>query len=1249
MLRHRLKHVTFAAHPVPKDAKSWTGQPRAVVLMAEHQEHPPQPDPERLAQLLSALVAAEPPKVRRLLEIEAETLLHPTAEAVLRSAARTAASHDEDKAARGYESCADLLAACREHGVAAVFAQWLQEPRQLSLPRGMAEAWHELQTIVEDGTSERDCRRLKRQIALCEQMLAALPRRDHADLWPIIEGTLGNALKSLGNLTGDISVLRLAEQAYRAALLAFTRERTPMDWATTQTNLGNVLWSLGERAGDTSVLRQAAQAHRDAQEVWTRERAPIDWAITQTNLGNVLRTLGNLTGEGSVLRQAEQVYRDALKMTNRERTPMDWAVTQNALGAVLRSLGDLTGDASVLRQAERAYRAALLEFTRERAAMRWAATQTNLGIVLQSLGELTGNASVLRQAEQACLAALLEFTYERAPMDWATTQNNLGTVLQSLGDLTGDMVVLRHAEQAYRAALEVRTREHAALDWATTQTNLGSVLARLGDLTDDVSVLRQAEQVFRSVLEVSNRDRAPMDWAMTETNLGNVLGALGDLARDPAMLRQAEQAHRAALLEFTPECAAMRWAATQNNLGIGLQRLGDLTGDISVLRQAEQAHRAALLELTREPWARDWAMTQSNLGNVLQSLGDLTGNASLLRQAEQAYRGALSALDDIGAEGDCQGVASALARLLVRQNRYTDATTVTAAAIALSDAAIMDAGHGREARAAERVGDLYSMLSLCRLRQQPPDITAALVAAATGRARLLADALALDTVHLEDVNSPDARRRIDAARRHRTELRFRLGYERIGQEASLRHLPPADRARLQAEFRDVTKAYFALCRKHRLIHAPEPLELIAIMASVPKGGALVLPVLTESEAFAFVVANGAAEPVVIDLPLLDRGEVVSHLCGEDSWLTVCAKDVDQCGGKDATVRLAAPALRRGHLTTTLAWLWERLLGPVHQYLHDIARLAADSPVVLVAPGLLGLLPLQAAGPGPDGMHFGDYWTVSYATSVHALLTCRQRLEHRCHLPAKLLAVINPAGETPLLGAKLEAPMLLQRFAHAEPVILQDAAATLAAVLVHLPSASYFHASTHGSHDWREPTKSGLLLADGELILDMLHETKLGTARLVFLSACDRRRAGVGQLSGEFIGLPAGFVQAGAACVVANLWPIRDDAAFLLASRFYELHLDAHGHERKSPAVALREAQSWLRHATFGDLKQKFPVDEAPDGRFLLLSATSQFTSPADDAPEPARKAVSIRLPLGNDDDCPYADAEHWAAFTVTGT
>jgi hypothetical protein len=197
-----------------------------------------------------------------------------------------------------------------------------------------------------------------------------------------------------------------------------------------------------------------------------------------------------------------------------------------------------------------------------------------------------------------------------------------------------------------------------------------------------------------------------------------------------------------------------------------------------------------------------------------------------------------------------------------------------------------------------------------------------------------------------------------------------------------------------------------------------------IAAAVPPGGALVLPVLTGSAGFAFVVVDGAAEPIVIDPLPLDGLAVAEYLSGEDGWLGVYHEQFrdrrqDDDGGK---AQRAAAARWEGKLAATLVWLWERLLGRVDAYLKNEARLRAEAPVALLMPGLLGVLPLQAAGSGPDGRYFCESWTVSHAPSVRALLACRQRAERRRDRPARLLAVIDPPGGGPeLRGAQDKVP------------------------------------------------------------------------------------------------------------------------------------------------------------------------------------------------------------------------------------
>ena len=368
-----------------------------------------------------------------------------------------------------------------------------------------------------------------------------------------------------------------------------------------------------------------------------------------------------------------------------------------------------------------------------------------------------------------------------------------------------------------------------------------------------------------------------------------------------------------------------------------------------------------------------------------------------------------------------QGVTIELVRELVALEHVDEAIQLIEPTLARSDAAILDAARSRDGimHAVGQVEDLYALLSFCCLKQATPDIAAALVAAAAGSARLLADAVALDAVRLEDINDATIRARIEAAWERRTLLRSRLNSDVANEQASSRNVP-GEHEHLQGELRQATDTYVALCREHGLIRRPEPLSVAEIVAAVPEGGALALPVMISTAAFVFVVTEGDADNLtVIHLPGLDRRNFDAYF----SEVIAAAREGD-------------------YLTETLSWLWQRLLGPVHHYLRNTAKLRPGASVVVMPPGLLGWLPLHAARSGPDGQHFCDHWTVSYAPSVRTLLTCRERALRYRDKPTRLLAVIDPRGDLP--GAAEEVPMLVQRFASAQRVLLPGPTATLAA-------------------------------------------------------------------------------------------------------------------------------------------------------------------------------------------------------------
>jgi CHAT domain-containing protein len=119
-----------------------------------------------------------------------------------------------------------------------------------------------------------------------------------------------------------------------------------------------------------------------------------------------------------------------------------------------------------------------------------------------------------------------------------------------------------------------------------------------------------------------------------------------------------------------------------------------------------------------------------------------------------------------------------------------------------------------------------------------------------------------------------------------------------------------------------------------------------------------------------------------------------------------------------------------------------------------------------------------------------------------------------------------------------------------------------------------HFATHGVVDTRHPEMSGLILSlvdnrgnkqDGYLRLGDIYKLKL-SADLVVLSSCDSA-LGKDLDSEGIIGLPRGFLYAGAKSVIASLWKVNDDATATLMSRLY-----ARIKKGESPGAALRGAQ-----------------------------------------------------------------------------
>ena len=183
-------------------------------------------------------------------------------------------------------------------------------------------------------------------------------------------------------------------------------------------------------------------------------------------------------------------------------------------------------------------------------------------------------------------------------------------------------------------------------------------------------------------------------------------------------------------------------------------------------------------------------------------------------------------------------------------------------------------------------------------------------------------------------------------------------------------------------------------------------------------------------------------------------------------------------------------------------------------------------------------------------------------------------------------------------------------------------------------------SCHGQFVRENFLRSALLLAQGECIQlgDLLNGSiNLRGLRLLILSACQTQVFNLSGAYNEVRSLASGALQAGAKAVLGSLWPVNDRATFLLMTRFAQEWFPAI--EVKSPAVALAQAQYWLRTITYRELEE-WSARTMRLYQFNTQSVLSTMLSEIQyQAQIHAKTAPDTR---------PYASPYYWAGFQIIG-
>ena len=247
------------------------------------------------------------------------------------------------------------------------------------------------------------------------------------------------------------------------------------------------------------------------------------------------------------------------------------------------------------------------------------------------------------------------------------------------------------------------------------------------------------------------------------------------------------------------------------------------------------------------------------------------------------------------------------------------------------------------------------------------------------------------------------------------------------------------------------------------------------------------------------------------------------------------------------------ALLTQRATRRLCQLHDLIWAPCAPILQACRR------VIVVPHAQLGSVPFAALQ--DDLTPVGHRWALAMAPSARVALRGFKRLPGPPH---RVLALGDSLA---LAHAGAEARAVAAHFSQGQALV--DEQANLDQMRQLVGQADVLHLACHAQFRGDNPQFSALHLRDGALTVEQTEGLTLRACTVV-LSACETGLAG--QCTGdEMVGLVRAFLVAGAARVVASLWPVDDRVTALFMAHFYPAL-----RQGQSSAEALRTARMALR-------------------------------------------------------------------------
>jgi CHAT domain-containing protein/tetratricopeptide (TPR) repeat protein len=957
-----------------------------------------------------------------------------------------------------------------------------------------------------------------------------------------------------------------------------------------------VAWEPGQRAAKVAAdsLRRAGIAAFDrdgagaAVAIWRRALARST-AINDT--AGMAAALGNI-GSGFAWNDGLD---SAESYLGRSRTLAlnvgDIRVAANAFDG----LADLRARRNDVAGAREQYARAIVLRGRIGDTRGLAADYNNLAGLAREAGDFD---EARRQLEAALALNRGDGRDDKA----ATNLVNLAGLASLYGDFT-------RAETLYREALGVWRARQQWPNVADAMRGLGSLELRRGEY-------RTARRDFQDALAIYDRTGPATDALAMREQLAATLAAEGNLQGALDALRLAQRVADSSHL------------SPSSSTGITLAR-ADLAVRLNTLPDAERLYAGAVMSYRRSGDRAGEAAAQHGLGVLLlaqeksASAGPPLEAALRTQLAIGDQRGAsvtrLSLADYALQRGDTTGARRQLARASSDLARLGDPV---AAAAAIGERATLEAGAGLSAmaeslfrKALATAGDrlapevtwrLHAGLGMTRREQGGMDEAARefrtaiadieragrSLTLAERRSNFLADKW---DVYLDLALLERTRGRGDAAFAVSERLRATEMLEMLsqGRVASVSEAAPDLIVReqdLRRRIAELTRGVETGPSTTQPVRGPDVTRASAVTRE-----ALLRAQTAYADLLLEIRERAPRHAELVSRATVTWQNVSRRLRPSEAFIEYLVSDANAVAfvmTRDTMVTVNLPAERRelarlidfvrGTLqprgSPRLDSLWRAPLRQLHRDLigpiEATGLLAGKTRLIVVPHAELHYLPFAAlVEDGPARRFLIERYDVSVTPSASVWLALGERPRS-----ATATGTLAFAPRPDALPASREEVAAIAHLGGTAAHAVVGSEATEAAFRRDAPSRRVIHLATYGVLNKQNPLFSFVELTpgageDGHLEAHEVFGLHL-TADLVVLSACQTALAS-GTLSDvpagdDWVGLVRAFLSAGAARVMATLWPVQDRATATLMEKFYARYPAG-----SDPARALAEAQRSL--------------------------------------------------------------------------